>query len=260
MFGKSGGKGGYGLPPVPISLLTLEKASLSEEVSLLGEGRSRSDSSLNSLTTGVVSQLLVDVGDEVTAGQTVAYLDGTDQRIALAEAEARLAESKSRLAELVNGTRPEVLTQREAEYRAALARVKEAESSLKAVRSLAPQLVKQVEGDYLASKAAEQDAADEYRRTQELVRQGALSKRELVRLRAAWDRARGELVRAEQARSVQQTSNSRDEANALAALELARADASRYQAQMAEAQEGPRSSRLNERLWQRLRLLGIRLW
>ena len=241
LFSKSGGKGGYGLPPVPISLLTLEDTSLAEEISLLGEGRSRSDSSLNSLTTGVVSQLLVDVGDEVTAGQAVAYLDGTDQRIALAEAEARLAESKSRLAELVNGTRPEVLAQREAEHRAALARVKEAESSLKAVRALAPQLLKQVEGDYLASKAAEQDAADEYRRTQELVRQGALSKRELVRLKAAWDRARGELVRAEQARSVQQTSNSRDEANSMAALELARADASRYQAQMAEAQEGPRA-------------------
>ncbi|HIB66790.1 MAG TPA: efflux RND transporter periplasmic adaptor subunit, partial [Phycisphaerales bacterium] len=87
LFSKSGGKGGYGLPPVPISLLTLEDTSLAEEISLLGEGRSRSDSSLNSLTTGVVSQLLVDVGDEVTAGQAVAYLDGTDQRIALAEAE-----------------------------------------------------------------------------------------------------------------------------------------------------------------------------
>lgn len=240
-FGGGKGPGGYGLPPVPITLLPLENSQLSEEISLLGEGRSKSDSKLNSETTGVVSELLVDVGDEVKVGQPVARLDGVDQRIALAEADARLAESRSRLSELLNGTRPEVLTQRSAEHRAALARVKEAESQLSAVRALAPQLVTQVEGDYLVSKANEQDAADEYKRTEELVKQGALSKRDLVKVKAAWDKSRGELLRAQQARSVQQTSNKRDQANAVASLEMARADAARYGAQFAEAAQGPRS-------------------
>ena len=237
---KGGGAFGNGPPPVPITLLTLEKRSLSERISLLGESRSQADALIRSQAQGIVSQVLVDVGDPVEAGQAVAFLDGVEQRIALAEAEARLAEAQSRLQELLSGTRAEVLLQRESENRASLARQREAESQLKAVKALAPQLAKQVDGDYLAARAAEQSASDELRRTRQLVQDGALSARELVRVQAAWDQARGELIRAEQARSVQSTSNIRDEANALAALEMARAETARTGAVLSESKEGPR--------------------
>lgn len=239
--GPEGGPGfGNGPPPVPITLLTLEKTELSERISLLGESRSQSDASIRSQTQGVVAQLLVDVGDPVEAGQPVASLDGVEQRIALAEAEARLSEARSKLQELLNGTRAEVLLQRESENRASLARQREAESQLRAVKALAPQLAKQVEGDYLAARAAEKNASDEFRRTQQLVKDGALSARDLVRVQAAWDQARGELMRAEQARSVQSTSNTRDEANAIASLEMARAETARTGAVLSESKEGPR--------------------
>ena len=225
---------------MPITLLTLEKGELSERVALLGESRSQTDAAIKTQTEGVVSQLLVDVGDNIVAGQDVAVLDGLDQRIALAQADARLAEARSRLDELQNGTRSQVLQQRRAETRASYAQQREAETELKAIRSLAPQLVKQVEGDYQAARAAEKNAQDEYRRTQELVKQGALSARELVRVESAWEQAKGELLRAERALSVQKFSNERDEASALAALERARAEAARSEAVLDESLEGPR--------------------
>ena len=96
---------------MPITLLTLEKGELSERVALLGESRSQTDAAIKTQTEGVVSQLLVDVGDNIVAGQDVAVLDGLDQRIALAQADARLAEARSRLDELQNGTRSQVLQQ-----------------------------------------------------------------------------------------------------------------------------------------------------
>lgn len=241
--GQQGG-GRNGPPPVPVTLLTLEKESLSERISLLGESRSQADGAINTQTAGVVSQLLVDVGDPVFAGQDVAYLDGIEQRIALAEAEARLAEASSRLSELENGTRPEVLSQRRSENRASTASEREAEIRLKAVRRLAPQLQKQAEGDYAAARAAEKNARDEYNRTQELVKQGALSAREMVRVESAWEQAKGELLRAEQAVAVQQVNNQRDEAAALAALERARADSARTEAVLQESLEGPRSEEI----------------
>jgi HlyD family secretion protein len=239
--GPGGPPGGrQGPPPVPVTLLTLEKTELSERVSLLGESRSQSDASIRTETAGVVSNLLVDVGDEVTAGQAVANLDGIEQRISLAEADARLAEARSRLSELENGTRSEVLTQRRSESRASSAQVREAEVRLKAVRELGPQLQRQVEGDYQVAKASERNAGDEFKRTQELVKQGALSARELVRIESLWERAKGELVRAERAVIVQKLNNERDEAAAQAALERARADSAGAQAVLQESLEGPR--------------------
>ncbi|MCA9779769.1 MAG: efflux RND transporter periplasmic adaptor subunit [Candidatus Eremiobacteraeota bacterium] len=236
-----GGKGGrQGPPPVPITLLTLEKGELAERVSLLGESRSQADAAIKTQTEGVVSQLLVDVGDEIVAGQDVAYLDGLEQRLALAEADARLAEARSRLSELQNGTRSQVLQQRRAETRASHALQREAETDLKAVRDLAPQLIKQVEGDFQAARAAEKNAQDEYKRTQELVKQGALSARELVRVESAWEQAKGELLRAERALAVQKVSNERDEAGAVAALERARAESAKSEAVLDESLEGPR--------------------
>lgn len=234
-------RGGHqGPPPVPVTLTPLKKEALSREVSLLGEVRSKSDASLKTLTSGVVSQLLVDVGSEIYAGQEVAYLDGVEQRIALAEAEARLAGGRSRLDELLNGTRLSVLHQHEAETRAAAARVAEAQATLEAVKTLGPQLVEQVAGDHAIAEAAEKSAADDFRRTQELVKNGALSSRELVRAQTSWDSAKGSLLRAEQARTVQKATNARDLANAQASLEVARAEEARSEASLSESREGAR--------------------
>jgi len=49
-------------------------------------------------------RVLVEVGDRVTPGMTVAILDDADQGLALAQAQAELAQDKSELARLEVGT------------------------------------------------------------------------------------------------------------------------------------------------------------
>jgi len=51
-----------------------------------------------------VQQVLVQSGDRVTPG-TIAILDDADQQLAVAEAQARLAQERSELARLEVGTR-----------------------------------------------------------------------------------------------------------------------------------------------------------
>lgn len=238
--GAESGGGGYQAAPIPVMLTELKDEDFSESVELLGEVRSNSDAAIRSEVSGVISELLVDVGDSVKKDQVVAILDGSEQQLMAAEAEARLAEGRSRLDELQNAARPEVLAQREAEVRAARAREKEAEAQLSAARRLAPQLLAQREAEHQAALAAEKDAADQYRRTQGLVRQGAQAERELISVRTTWERARADLARAQQALSAQQTTNQRDELAAVSQLEAARAGTLNAVAMLEESQRGAR--------------------
>lgn len=154
-----------GPPPRPVRMVALSEGRAIQQVQLLGQVEPGQQSTIRAQTAGVVRQILVQEGDPVTAGAAVVILDDTDQRLALAEAEARLAEERSNLARLEAGTRSEVLAQRRAEVIAAEARKKEAKDNLQ--------------------------------RTEALVQQGALSEQLLVQARTAADEARGEQLLAE---------------------------------------------------------------
>jgi ABC exporter DevB family membrane fusion protein len=71
--------------------------------------------------TGRVERVLVDEGDAVTAGQVLAELDASEQRAALAAAEAQVAEARARLAEARNGPRAEDIAAARAAAREAAA-------------------------------------------------------------------------------------------------------------------------------------------
>ncbi len=64
--------------------------------------------------SGRLQKRLVDEGDTVVAGQTIARLQQDDQIIALAQAEANLSYAKAVLAELVAGSRKEDIARAEA--------------------------------------------------------------------------------------------------------------------------------------------------
>jgi RND family efflux transporter MFP subunit len=106
---------------------------------------------------------LVEVGDRVKRGMTIATLDDADQQLALAEARARLAQERSELARLEVGTRPEIIAQRRAELRSVQAREREAQQNL--------------------------------RRYQELVAEGAISEKALLEEKAAVDATRAERLK-----------------------------------------------------------------
>lgn len=141
------------LPPRPVEVASLTSGEGVRSVELIGQVEARTNATLRSQTSGVIQQVLVEPGDAVTAGMTVAVLEDSDQQLALSEAQASLASERSSLAELEVGTRPEIIEQRQAALQSAQVR--------------------------------EQAAADNLQRTQELVAAGALAERSLIEASSA---------------------------------------------------------------------------
>ena len=151
-------------PPRPVEVVSLAYGEGVRSVELIGQAEARTSATLRSQTSGIVQQILVEPGDVVSAGMTVAVLDDSDQQLALSQAQASLASERSNLAELEVGTRPEIIEQRRAILRSAEVR--------------------------------EQEAEDNRQRTQELVREGALAERSLIEARAAVDDAQASRLEA----------------------------------------------------------------
>lgn len=178
----SGGLGWLALRPVDLSpspsdgsspparaveTAPLESGSGQQNRQLLGQIEARTVAEFRSRATGVVQQLRVQAGDAVEAGAIIAVLDDIDQRLALARAEAELAQARQALVELERGTRPEILQQRQAGVRLA--------------------------------QTLEQEALDSLARTQALVTEGALSRRVLIEAQAGADSSEARRLEAEAA-------------------------------------------------------------
>lgn len=166
-------------PPRPVETVALATGNGTRRINLLGQVEASERATIRTQTGGVVQQVLVQPGDRVTAGTTIAILDNADQQLALAEAQARLAQERSNLERLQVGTRPEIIAQRQSELS--------------------------------ATQAREQEAQDNLQRTSGLVAQGALAQRTLVEARSALDAARGERLRAAAALAEVQAGPTREE-------------------------------------------------
>ena len=153
------------IPPRPISTTNLASGTATRNIQLLGQVESRQQANVRSQIDGLVESVLVEPGDRVTEGMTIAILDNADGTVEIAEAKARLAQQKSNLARLEVGTRPEVIAQRQAVVSSAQAR--------------------------------EREAQDNLRRSSDLVAQGAQSERSLIEARSAVDDAGGNTLEAE---------------------------------------------------------------
>lgn len=151
--------------PRAVEVTTLSRGNATRTVQLLGQVESPQQATIRAQTGGIVKQMLVQAGDKVTRGTTIAILDDADQKLTLSQAQAQLAQQRSELARLEVGTRPEIIAQREAAVKAARAR--------------------------------EAEAVDNLQRRTGLVREGAIAQRLLVEARAAVDNARGERLEAQ---------------------------------------------------------------
>lgn len=154
-------------PAAVVETIALQSGNAVKRINLLGQIEPSARATIRSRTAGVVEQIMVQAGDRVSRGTTIAILDNADQNIALAEAQARLAQERSRLTRLQIGTRPEIIAQRQSELRSVEAR--------------------------------EQEAQDNLQRTTALVKEGAVAQRLLVEARAGIDTVRGERLKAEAA-------------------------------------------------------------
>lgn len=169
-------------PPRSVETVALTPGTGNRQVRLLGQVEAGERATLSPQIDGRVQQVLVREGDRVTPGMTVAILDDADSRLALAEAEARLAQEKGNLARLQVGTRPEIIAQRQAELNAAIAR--------------------------------ESEARDNLERVSDLTEQGALSRRALVEARSEAEAATSEKFRVQASLAEAQAGPTREEIDA----------------------------------------------
>jgi HlyD family secretion protein len=86
-------------------------------------------------TSGRIKDLYFDEGDTIQAGQTVAELDSTDEKIAVAAAYANLDYSNAQLSEVLAGSRKQEIKNAGAALDMAAANVKKAEAELQLTKS-----------------------------------------------------------------------------------------------------------------------------
>jgi HlyD family secretion protein len=154
-----------GMPPTPVQTVALKRGQGFRNIQLLGQTEATNSATLRTQTAGTVERVFVDVGDRVKAGMTIATLDDDEGQLALAEAQAKLAQARSELARLQVGTRSEIIAQRQAQVRAA--------------------------------QASEREALDNLSRNASLAKVGAISQRVLVESRSSAETARAQRLQAE---------------------------------------------------------------
>ena len=134
--------GSLGAAP-PSSLITADTATVQVPLILPSQLYVENDATIFARSEGIVGEILVDLGSKVAAGQTLARLESTDQRIALAQAEEKFVnttqtvERQRALKAADAGTQAES-ERAEFEYREASLRVRQAQRDLALTRITAP--------------------------------------------------------------------------------------------------------------------------
>jgi HlyD family secretion protein len=85
----------------------VQKGTVVQEVSVTGTVKPAESLELAFQTSGKLRKLNVDIGDTVSAGQTLAQLDSAELAASVAQYEAALASQQAKLDELKRGLRPE---------------------------------------------------------------------------------------------------------------------------------------------------------
>lgn len=150
----------------------VERLSLPVTVSANGTIKPERLINVSPKTSGRLKSLLVKEGDRVKQGQILAYMDDSNLRGQLTQAQGQLAAAQANLQKLIAGNRSEDIAQAQAEL-----------------------------GNV---QAALQEAATNLRQNQQLYSSGAISNRDLIASRAAYDSAKAQVTRAQQALALQQ--------------------------------------------------------
>jgi RND family efflux transporter MFP subunit len=96
--GKTDGRKGPGVPSeVVIQATNVKRISIQREVDLSGSLISPDQAKVSSEVAGMVRQVLVELGQEVKAGQTVVKLDPQELEIALQRAQSQLKQTEAQL-------------------------------------------------------------------------------------------------------------------------------------------------------------------
>lgn len=89
------GEGASGLPPAPVSVLTVQPRDAPIQFEYTGQVAGSNEAEIHARVTGVVEKRLYEEGQAVEAGQTLFRLDSAPFRAAVDQAEAALAMAKA---------------------------------------------------------------------------------------------------------------------------------------------------------------------
>src|SRR5688572_14198291 len=87
----------YGAAPQPVRATSVTLSAATDARSYTGTIKPRYESDLGFRVAGKIVERLVNIGDRVTPGMTLARLDATDYRLSLESAEAELKAAQSSL-------------------------------------------------------------------------------------------------------------------------------------------------------------------
>ena len=125
------------------SFVTADTATIQVPLALPSQLYVEHDATVYARSGGIVESIVVDLGSKVAAGQPLAHLESADQRIALAQAEERLSNSKQTLERYRELKVAGVVTTEDAErvefeHRQAMLALRQAQRDLALTRIVAP--------------------------------------------------------------------------------------------------------------------------
>ena len=148
----------------------VERGTLLVAVSASGSIQPEARIDLAFESAGRVAEVLVDVGDEVEAGDPLAQLDSRDLTLQLHQAEAAVALAEAQVLQLEEGPQPEEVAAAEANVRAAEAQVSAAAADRDRVKGGATDAqVAAAQADFASAFTQQKAAADTYEKTLECV-------------------------------------------------------------------------------------------
>ena len=186
---------------IPVRVFTVEATDLERKVSVSGSIEAYQSVSIASQLSERIETIHVQTGQKVALNDLLVTLDATNANLAVAQADASLAQAKEQLRKLENGSRPEEIAAAKALVDEAQAMLKLQELEVKRYKGLYKdeaatlQQLQTVENQYDRTQATQEAAQAKY----ELMKQGpreediAIARTQVTLAQVALDRAKERL-------------------------------------------------------------------
>jgi HlyD family secretion protein len=214
--------------------VAVERVNLAVTVAANGNVQAERSINVSLKTSGKLRSLQVKEGDKVKQGQILAYMDDSNLKGELAQAQGKFAEAQANLQKLIAGNRSQEIAQAQAQFEEAQANLQ------KLVTGNRPQEIAQTQARLRNAQTTLHQAEDNLRRNQRLATAGAISTQDLNAARTNRDNAQANVSEAQQALSLSQAGTRTEE------IAQARAQVKQKQQALSLSQAGTRIEEITQ--------------
>lgn len=183
----------------------VEKQNLTITVSANGTIQPERTVNVSPKNAGILKQLLINEGDLVKKGQIIAYMDDSNLQGQIIQSKAQLVSAEANLEKLISGNRPQDIIQ-------AQAQLEESEANLKKLMSGSrPEDIAQAEVRLKKAQRTLEQAEDDFRRYEELFKEGAISRQNFGTYRTNRDTNTLQVQEAQQALALQKAGTRKED-------------------------------------------------